>query len=89
MTPGENPCLAHSREQKLMVKRRKELRDVKGNHASLEPPGPPCANKVGKVRASIFGGALSHTAELVGMNEVQVDHIELAPVGNHLLNELA
>ncbi len=23
------------------------------------------------------------------MNEVQVDHIELAPVGNHLLDELA
>ncbi len=28
-------------------------------------------------------------SELVRMNEVQVDHIELAPVGNHLLDELA
>ncbi len=42
-----------------------------------------------KVRASIFSGALPHTAEVVGMNKVQVDHIELAPVGNHLLDELA
>ncbi len=48
-----------------MVKRRKELRDVKGDHASLEPPGPPRANKVSEVRASIFGGALPHTAKLV------------------------
>ncbi len=79
MTPGRESLFAHSREQKLVVKRRKELRDVKGNHASLEPPGPPCANKVSKVRASIFGEPLPHTAELVGMNEVQVDHIELAP----------
>ncbi len=72
-----------------MVKRRKELRDVKGNHASLEPPGPPRSNEVSKVRASIFGGALPHTSKLVRMNEVQVDHIELAPVGNHLLDEFA
>ncbi len=89
MTPGENPCFRIAASKNSWLSEGKKLRDVKGNHASLEPPGPPCANKVGKVRASIFGGALSHTAELVGMNEVQVDHIELAPVGNHLLDELA
>ena len=39
--------LFHNCDEKLVVKGREELRDVKRYHASLELTHPPCMHKVG------------------------------------------
>jgi len=72
-----------------MVDRWEELRNVKGHHTCLETLGPSGSHQMCQDHPCILGRVLSHTSNLVQVENIVLDAIESETVGYHLLNEFA
>jgi hypothetical protein len=72
-----------------MVDGREELSKVKSDHTSFELGMPSCPDNVSTEAPSIFGGVLTNTFKLVGMEDSMFGCFKLQPIGEYFLKHLA
>jgi hypothetical protein len=82
------PLTSHHREEHLVVDRREELSNIKGNDTSLQTLSPPSANQVGKEQARILGGSLTDPPKLMWKKQLELDTVKLEVGRDHLLYKL-
>lgn len=72
-----------------MVKRGKELHNIKSNDTSMTLLKPASLNKVSEIDPGIGYRLLSDASKLVGIQEPISYHMELEPIADGLFNKFA
>src|SRR6267154_2594290 len=81
--------MLESTQKEIVVQRRKKLSDVKGDNACFFVAGPPTANGLAKVNASILSGPLDDAPHLIGVEDISSDRVVLYATGQHFLKEFS